>query len=320
VFDLPPPAEPYERGMLDAGDGQRLYWEECGDPAGKPAVVLHGGPGSGCAPWMRLLFDPKAYRVVLVDQRGAGRSLPNAGDLDADLSVNTTAHLLADIERLREHRGIERWLVLGMSWGSTLGLAYAQQHPEGVSEVVLMAVTNPRRSDVEWITRGVGRFLPREWEAFRDGVPAAERDGNLAAAYARLLASPDAEVRAQAARDWCDWEAALVSLDPNGGAGERFADPDFRFAFARVVTHYFANAAFLEDDQLLRDAHRLAGIPAVLIHGRLDLGGPLEIAWQLHRAWPGSELVVLDGSGHISMDMGRAAAEAIHRFAPAAGG
>jgi proline iminopeptidase len=204
--------ESYRDGMLDAGDGQFLHWEQCGNPGGKPAVVLHGGPGSGCSPWMRQLFDPDVYRVVLFDQRGAGRSLPHASEPSADLSVNTTAHLVADIEWLREHLGVERWLIHGMSWGSSLGLAYAEAHPQRVSEVVLAAVTMTRRCDVDWFARGVGRFFPAQWQAFRDGVPAADRDGDLVSVYARLLASPDPTVREQAARNWCDWEEAIVSL------------------------------------------------------------------------------------------------------------
>jgi proline iminopeptidase len=307
--------EPYRDGMLDVGDGQFLHWEQCGNPGGKPAVVLHGGPGSGCSPGMRQLFDPDVYRVVLFDQRGAGRSLPHASEPSADLSVNTTAHLVADIEWLREHLGVERWLVHGMSWGSSLGLAYAEAHPQRVSEVVLAAVTMTRRCDVDWFARGVGRFFPAQWQAFRDGVPAADRDGDLVSVYARLLASPDPTVREQAARNWCDWEEAIVSLATGGTPNPRYADPRFRMGFARLVTHYFSHAAWLEDDQLLREADRLAGIPSVLIHGRLDLGSPLRAAWRLARAWPGSELVILDTSGHTSTDLREHVVAAIERFA-----
>lgn len=310
-----PPLEPYQHGMLDVGDGQRLYWEQCGNPRGRPAVVLHGGPGSGCAPWMRRLFDPGAYRVVLVDQRGAGRSTPHVSDPGVDLAVNTTRHLVADVEALRGHLGIDRWLVHGVSWGSTLGLAYAQAHPQRVSALVLAAVTMTRRADVEWLTRGVGRFFPAQWEAFRDGVPAPERGGDLAAAYARLLASPDAGVRERAARDWCAWEEALVSVETGGVANPRYADAAFRAGFARLVTHYFSHAAWLGEDQLLEGAHRLAGVPGVLVHGRLDIGAPLHAAWALSRAWPGSELVVLEGSGHTSADLGDHVTAATDRLA-----
>jgi proline iminopeptidase len=315
VPDRYPPIEPFQDGLLDVGDGQLVYWEQAGDPDGRPAVVLHGGPGSGCSPWMRPLFDPRAYRVVLFDQRGAGRSRPHASDPAADLAVNTTSHLIADIERLREHLGIGRWLVYGLSWGSTLGLAYAQAHPQRVTEVVLDAVTMTRRSDVDWFACGVGRFFPAEWQAFRDAVPAADRDGDLVAAYARLLASADVGVPEQAARDWCAWEQAIVSLETGGTPSPRYADPRFRMGFARLVTHYFSHAAFLEEDQLLREAHRLTGIPGVLIHGRLDLGAPPHTAWQLAQAWPGSELIVLETSGHTSNELEDHVVAATDRFA-----
>ncbi len=207
-----PDIEPYAHGLLDVGDGNSIYWETCGNPAGKPAVVLHGGPGSGCGPVWRGLFDPAAYRVVLFDQRGCGRSTPDAGDPAVDLSTNTLEHLLGDIEALREHLDIERWLVLGASWGTTLGLAYAERHPERVTEAVLflIALTQPR--EVEWITRDMGRLFPERWEVFRDGVPEADRDGNLADAYRRLLADPSPAVRDRAARNWCIWEETHVSL------------------------------------------------------------------------------------------------------------
>ncbi len=312
--------EPLEHGRLGVGDGHVLYWETCGNPLGKPAVVLHGGPGSGCGPWHRSMFDPDAYRLVLFDQRGAGRSTPHASDPTADLSVNTTEHLLRDLEQLRDHLGIQRWLVYGISWGSTLGLAYAERHPDRVSEMILGPVTMTRRSDVRWFAYDVGKFFPAEWERFRDGVPADDRDGDLVAAYARLLASPDPVVHDQAARDWCAWEEAVVSRESGGVPNPRYADPHFRLGFARLVTHYFSHGAFLADGQLLRDASRLAGIPGVLIHGRLDLGGPLVTAWELARAWPSSELVVLEASGHTSGDIGDHVVAATDRFRDELGG
>jgi proline iminopeptidase len=308
-------AEPYDEGLLDVGDGQRIFFEQCGTPAGKPALVLHGGPGSGCVPAMRGLFDPAAYRVVLADQRGAGRSLPHASDPAADLAVVTTAHLVADLERLRVHLGIDRWLVLGRSWGCTLALAYAQAHPRRVTELVLASVTTTSAAEVDWLVRGAGRFLPAEWEALRDGVPAADRGGDLAAAYARLLASPDAGVRERAARDWCAWEQALVAGEGGAGPDPRYDDARFRLGFARQVTHAFAHAAFLEDGRLLRDAHRLAAIPGVLLHGRRDLSAPPDTAWRLARAWPGSELTLLDGAGHTSPELADHVVAATDRFA-----
>ncbi|RKF24932.1 prolyl aminopeptidase [Micromonospora globbae] len=292
------PAEPYAHGLLDVGDGQLVYWETCGNPDGTPAVVLHGGPGSGATAGWRRYFDPARYRVVLFDQRGCGRSLPHAADPAVDLSVNTTGHLVADIERLREHLGVDRWLVLGASWGSTLGLAYAQRHPDRVSALVLFSVVTTTRREVEWITRDMGRIFPAEWARFRDGVPPTDRDGNLAAAYARLLADPDPAVRERAARDWCAWDDTHVRTVPGAGPDPRFADPRFRMLSARLVTHYWSNAAFLPDGQLLRDAGRLAGIPGVLLHGRLDVSSPPDIPWQLAQAWPDARLELVETAGH----------------------
>jgi proline iminopeptidase len=316
MADLYPDIEPYETGMLDVGNGHNLYWEACGNPNGKPAVVLHGGPGSGCSPRHRRLFDPQRYRIVLFDQRGCGRSTPHAGDPATNLTSNTTRHLLTDVESLRAHLGIERWLVYGNSWGSTLGLAHAQEHPERVTEIVLLAVCMTRRSEIDWLYHGAGSFLPEAWERFRAGVPSAEREGNLVDAYHRLLQHPDADVRAQAAHDWCAWEDAVVAIDPTTPPNPRYDDPRFRMAFARIVTHYFHHHAWLDDGALLRDASRLHGIRGVLIHGRLDVGGPLVTAWQLSQAWRDSELVVLN-TGHSSSDagMGEAVVAATDRFA-----
>ena len=274
---LYPEIEPYQHGILETGDGNRLHWEECGNPSGRPAVVLHGGPGSGCTPGMRRYFDPSAYRVVLFDQRGAGRSRPHASDPATGLATNTTPNLVADIELLREHLGIDRWLVFGGSWGSTLGLAYAERHPARVSAMVLAGVTLTRRADIDWLYHGVGRLFPQEWARFRAGVPEADRDGDLVAAYHRLLEGPDLLVREQAARDWCAWEEAVVSATPGYVPNPRYDRPEFRMAFARIVTHYFARGAWLEEGELLRNARALRGIPGVLIHGRLDLGQPADV-------------------------------------------
>ena len=311
-----PPLEPYEQGMLDAGDNQQVYWETCGNPDGKPAVVLHGGPGSGATPHWRRYFDPNRYRIVLFDQRGCGRSRPQVSDPSTDLAANTTQHLIGDIELLRRRLGIERWLVFGGSWGSTLGLAYAQRHLDRVSEIVLFGICTDRRREVEWVTRDVGRLFPAEWARFRAGVPAADRDGDLVAAYRRLLHDPDPAVREQAALDWCTWEDAHVRIRADQGPDPRYADPVFRMTFARLVTHYWHHGAFLEDGVLLRDATRLAGIPGVLVHGRLDVSSPLETAWLLARAWPDAELVVIDDAGHGGHpDMIAALVTATDRFA-----
>jgi proline iminopeptidase len=289
---------PHAEGMLEVGDGQRLHWQVVGDPAGAPAVALHGGPGTGTSPLYASLFDPARYRVVLFDQRGCGRSRPHAGDPDTSLEANTTAHLVADIERLRVHLDIDRWVVLGLSWGSTLGLAYAQQHPERVRALILGMVVTGTRREVEWITRDMGRFVPDAWERFRGGVPAPDRDGDLADAYARLLESGDPRIREQAAIDWCAWEDTHVAVLDGEPAPDPFEAPEERLAFARLVTHYWRHACFLEDGQLLRDASRLAGIPGTLVHGRLDLSSPVDVPWQLHHRWPGSELVVVDEGRH----------------------
>jgi len=309
-----PAIEPYDHGLLEVGDGHRLYWEICGNPAGKPALVLHGGPGSGCSVNMRRYYDPAVYRVVLLDQRGCGRSLPHASEPDADLSANTTEHLLQDIERLRVHLGIERWLVFGGSWGSTLGLAYAERHPQRVTEMILASIATTTPAEIEWITRGVGRFFPEAWERFRAGVAG---DESLIDAYHRLLMSKDPDVAAKAAGDWCAWENAIVAVTPDHQPHPRYSDPKFRLGFARLVTHYWRHAAWLEDGVLLKNIGRIAHIPAVLIHGRLDFSCPLDTAWSLHRAWPGSEMVILGAAGHDGRDPGAAEAllAATGRFA-----
>jgi proline iminopeptidase len=298
MADLYPQIEPYERGILEVGDGHRVYWEACGNPTGKPALVLHGGPGSGCSTGMRRYFDPRVYQIVLFDQRGAGSSEPHASASEVDLSTNTTTHLLADIERLRQRLRIEQWLVFGVSWGSTLALAYAERHPHRVTEMVLACVATTTAREIDWITRGVGLFFPEAWTRFRNGVPEAERDGNLVDTYHRLLMNPDPAIHEKAARDWCDWEIAIVAVHPNDKPHPRYEDPAFRLGFARLVTHYWRHQAWLEDGILPRETNRLSGIPGVLIHGRLDLTGPLIIPWQLKQNWPGSQLIVVGDAGH----------------------
>jgi proline iminopeptidase len=309
--------QPYETGMLDVGDGQTIYWETSGNPDGKPAITLHGGPGSGSRPDRRRDFDPSVYRVVQFDQRGCGRSTPHASDLTVDLSTNTPQHLIADIERLRRHLGVERWLVSGASWGVTLGIAYAERHPEHVTEMVLASSTMTRPADVDWFAHGAARFFPEQWAHFRAGVPEPERDGDLVAAYDRLLNShPDRAVREQAAHDWTDWEDALVSLEEGQRVpNPRWQEPGYRMAFTRLVTHYFHNAGFLEVGELLRHAGRLAGIPAVLVHGRLDIQAPPETAWLLAQAWPDAQLHLV-GAGHTGgAEMRSLIIDATDRFA-----
>ncbi|MFI5756201.1 prolyl aminopeptidase [Streptomyces sp. NPDC051569] len=304
---LHPPIEPYEHGMLDVGDGNLVYWEVCGNPRGKPALVVHGGPGSGCGPGSRRFFDPERYRVVLFDQRNCGRSTPHAADPATDLRHNTTDHLIADMERLRAHLGIERWLLYGGSWGSTLILAYAERHPERVSEIVIAGVTTTRRSEIDWLYGGVERIFPEAWDRFRDGVPEQERGSgrgagsarDLVAAYARLMESPDPAVRERATADWCAWEDAVLSQESNGSPSPYSGRPPAaRQALVRICSHYFSHGAWLAEGALLRDAGRLAGIPAVLVHGRFDLAGPLGTAWELAGVWPDARLVVVEDAGH----------------------
>lgn len=300
---LHPEQSPFASGWLDVGDGQQLYWEICGNPTGKPALAVHGGPGSGCTPRWRRYFDPERYRVILFDQRGAGRSRPHASASDIDLTVNTTAHLIGDMERLRAHLGVERWLLLGGSWGSTLALAYAQAFPHRVTEMVLFAVATTTAAEIDWITRGVGAFFPEAWARFSAGVPEGERAGCLAAAYNRLLLHPDPAVHGQAARRWCDWESALVALGPDAKPSPRYEDPAFRLGFARLVTHYWRHRAWLREGELLAGVDRLSSVPGVLIHGALDLGSPLVTAWRLAQAWRGSRLDVVPMTGHDAGDL-----------------
>ncbi|MDQ3541022.1 MAG: prolyl aminopeptidase [Chloroflexota bacterium] len=310
-----PVVDPFDSGMLQVGDGHRVYWECCGNPDGKPAIYLHGGPGSGASPGQRRFFDPDVYRVVLFDQRGSGRSRPLADDPDADLSANTTAHLIADIEALRRHHGVETWTILGLSWGTTLGLAYAQSYPQRVNAMVLALVTTTSRREVEWLTRDVGRIFPLEWDRFAAAVPDTLRHLPLVDAYATLLFDSDPAIREHAAREWCTWEDAHVSLAPGHRPSPRFEDPEFRLRFARLVTHYWRNAAFLEENQLLRDVATLNGIPGVLIHGRFDVSSPLETAWKLSQAWTTSRLHVMDDAGHGGDTLPAIIVEDLARFA-----
>jgi proline iminopeptidase len=258
--DLYPEIEPYAQGMLEVAGGDLVYWEMCGNPRGKPAVVLHGGPGSGCTPWHRRLFDPAAYRVVLFDQRGCGRSRPHASSPETELSGNTTGNLIADIELLRVHLKVERWLVLGGSWGSALALAYAERFPTRVTELILFGVTTGRREDFDWLFRdGLGAFFPEEWERRRSALPVADRDGDIVEAYCRLLQDSDPAIRERAALAWCLWESATPDWPPVPGLAARFRDPSFAMAYARLVTHYVRHNAWLGDGSVLRDVDRLAG-------------------------------------------------------------
>ncbi|MEB3369228.1 prolyl aminopeptidase [Saccharopolyspora mangrovi] len=306
-----PVIEPHESGMLAVGDGHLVHWEVCGNPAGKPALVLHGGPGAGCTPGMRRYFDPQAYRIVLFDQRMCGRSTPHAAEPGADLSANTTEHLIVDVERLREHLGVDRWLVQGGSWGCVLALAYAQRYPERVSEMVLCGLATGRRAETDLLTRGLGALFPEPWARFRAGVPERDRDGDLADAYHRLLMHPAPAVHSKAARDWCAWEDALVPDSPPNPA---FADPRFALGFARIVTHFWRHGSWLADDEIIGSAGALAGIPATLCQGALDLGNLLGTPWQLAAAWPGNELRLVDAGHRAAGGLAEAVVDATDAF------
>jgi proline iminopeptidase len=297
-----PLTEPYDSGLLDTGDGHHVYWEVCGNPDGKPAVVLHGGPGSGATPWWRRFFDPARYRVVLLDQRGCGRSEPNACDDRRALEDNTTAHLVADLERLRTQLGIDRWLVFGASWGSTLGLAYAVEHPERVSELVLWAVVTTRARDVHWLTHVMGEVYPEEFDRLRSVLDPGEWDGNIPAAINALLLSDDPEVCDRAAIAWCAWEDRLATLSGAVQQHPRSADPRLRLGFARLVTHYFGHQAFLDDDAILGRLDRLQGVPTYLLRGRLDIASPLRSAYDVARRIPGATLDVVEADAHGAGD------------------
>jgi proline iminopeptidase len=312
-----PEIEPYETGMLEVGDGQNIYWEASGNPDGKPAVFLHGGPGGESGPNHRRLFDPSKYRIILLDQRGSGRSLPHASDADADLSTNTTWHLVADLERLRKHLGINRWLVLGGSWGSALALAYAETHPDSVTELVLRGIFTLRASELDWFYEGgAEQLFPDLWESFLAPVPLDER-GGLIEAYSRLLNNPDPAIHGPAAVAWSTWEASTITLLRRPEVIEIFAEPRYAIAFARIENHYFVNKGWFAEGQLIRDAGVLRDIPAVIVQGRYDICTPPVTAWDLHRAWPEAEFVMVPDAGHAFDEPGilSALVEATDRFA-----
>ena len=310
-----PPIEPFAFGHLQVAGSNELYWETSGNPSGKPALYLHGGPGSGLGSGYRRWFDPSDYFIISFDQRGCGRSRPLVTDPSADLASNTTHALVSDIEALREHLGVEQWLVTGVSWGTTLAQAYAQAHPSRVTELVLFAVTSTSAEEVEWITESMGRVFPREWDVF-EAASHRKPGQRLIDAYYELLTHSDTSVREEAARAWCAWEDAHVSLDPRHTHATRYDDPVFRQVFATLVVHYWKHAAFIPP--LLDGVERVAQLPAVLIHGRLDVSGPLVTAWRLHKAWPKSELIVVDHEGHGGDAMVQEVIRAIARFAPSA--
>lgn len=314
-----PYPEPFARGLVEVGEGQLVSYERCGTPGATPVLFCHGGPGQGCSPAMRRAADPDRFDLVLVDQRGCGRSLPHAGNPSTDLSVNTTSRLVADLELLRNRLGLGPVVLLGGSWGTVLALAYAERHPESVRGLVLTSIMTGRRTEFDWLYRGARRFFPEEFERFAAAAGAGADPARLPAAYGPLLADPDPAIRLAAARAWGRWEDALLSLEPGGRAGffsER--EGDVLVASARLCAHYAEHGAFLAEGELIAGAHRLAGLPGLLVHGRLDLSCPVETAYELAEAWPGAELVVVDEAGHRGHPDKRAAIErAMDAFAAA---
>ena len=296
---LYPEIEPYESGRLDVGDGHSLYWERCGTPGAKPVVFLHGGPGAGCSPDHRRQFDPSLYDILLFDQRGCGRSTPHAS-----LEANTTWHLVDDIEKLRAMVEVERWQVFGGSWGSTLALAYAQTHPERVTELVLRGIFTFRQTELDWLyLYGASEIFPDKWEEFLAPIPEAER-GDLVTAYQRRLTDPDRSVQLAAAKAWSKWEAETVTLLPNPEVIETHTDDDFAIAIARIENHYMVHKGWLEEGSLIRNAERLRHIPGVIVQGRYDCCTPPSAAWDLYKAWPESKLVIVPDGGHLFNEPG----------------
>ncbi len=298
--NLYPEIEPYDRGMLEVSPVHRIYWEQSGNPNGKPAIFVHGGPGGGTDPRQRRFFDPARYRIVLFDQRGCGQSTPHAS-----LEDNTTWHLVEDMEKLRAHLGIERWQVFGGSWGSTLALAYAQKHPDRVSELVLRGIFLLRKQEIDWFyQKGASAMFADAWEEYLAPIPPAERDDLLRAYYKRLTSS-DAAERTRAAIAWSVWEARTSCLIPNQDLIAKNAGDEYALAFARIECHYFVNKGFFDtDDALLRGVEAIRKIPAVIVQGRYDVVCPMESAWALHRAWPEAELKIVPDAGHAALEPG----------------
>ena len=296
---LYPAIEPWRSGRLEVGDGHVLYWEQCGNPDGKPAVMLHGGPGAGCNPDHRRQFDPERFNVTLFDQRGCGRSTPHAS-----LDANTTWHLVEDMEKLRRQVGVESWMVYGGSWGSTLALAYAQAYPERTTGLVLRGIFLFRQKELDWLYQfGASEVYPDKWGEFLAPIPEAER-GDMVTAYQKRLTADDPAVQLQAAKAWSKWEAETVTLLPDPHVIEEHTSDDFAIAIARIENHYMAHKGWLEEGQLLADAHRLKNIPGVIVQGRYDMCTPPVSAWDLKQAWPEVELQIVPDGGHLFTEPG----------------
>ncbi len=311
-----PPIEPNRTGMLDVGDANLIYWEESGNPLGKPALFLHGGPGGGTTPAHRQLFNPEKYRIILFDQRNCGKSTPHASTPGIDLSHNTTWDLVADIEKLREHLGVDRWLVYGGSWGSTLTLAYAQTHPERVTEILLRGIFTLRETELDWFYEGgAAAVYPDLWERYMEPIP-ADWSGSNIDAYAALLYDEDPAVAVHAAKAWVEWESSTITLLPPVDS-DAADEGEYDLAFARIENHYFVNKGWLTPNQLIENAHLLSGIPAAIVQGRYDMCTPMMTAWALHKAWPEAEFTVVPDGGHAFSEPGIRSGliDALDRFA-----
>ncbi len=308
-----PDLRPYRMGRLRVSALHEIYFEECGNPQGKPVVVLHGGPGGGISPFLRRLHNPAHYRIILFDQRGCGQSTPHA-----ELEENTTWHLVADMEALRTHLGVETWQVLGGSWGSTLALAYAQTHTERVTELILRGIFTIRRREIKWFYQeGASALFPDVWESFMAPIPPDERHDFVAAYYTRLTGD-DPQAQLACARAWSQWEASTLALRPNPAVVADFGSDAFALAFARIECHYFINKGFFaSDDQLISGAHKLRALPGTIIQGRYDVVTPMETAWALHKAWPEAGFEIIADAGHTATEPGIADAliRATDRFA-----
>ncbi|MBV0893797.1 prolyl aminopeptidase [Microbacterium sp. NC79] len=315
--DLYPEIEPYETGTMLVGDGHRMYWEQSGNPEGKPVVFVHGGPGSGTAPWQRRFFDPEKYRIILFDQRGCGKSTPHASEANADMRFNTTWHLVADMELLRKNLGITQWQVFGGSWGSTLALAYAETHPAAVSELVLRGIFTLRQHEIEWFYEGgAAAVFPDLWEKYVAEIPVLERN-NFVAAYRRRLTDPDPAVHTPAAIAWSTWEGATTTLHRDPDHVGEMEVPERAIAFARIENHFFSHGGWFSDNQLINEVERIRDIPTVIVQGRYDMCTPMMTAWDLHTAFPEAEFIVVPDAGHSATEPGirRALRAATDRFA-----
>lgn len=290
--------QPYDQGLLEVGGGHSVYWETCGNPKGKPVLVVHGGPGSGATAYWRRFFDPKRYNIILFDQRGCGRSIPHAGDTIEALKENTTAHLISDIEKIRTLFHIEKWMIFAGSWGTTLALAYAVSFSEHITELVMWAVVTTQKHEIDWLTWTMGELFPHEFENLLSLLPDTIVDGNIPLEYNRLLMSPDPKIHIPASIAWCAWEDRIATLGNMVVPSPRYQNDRFRLGFTRLVTHYFGHYAFLPDNFIIGKIENLRNIPIIMVRGRLDIASPLSSAWSIHQSLPLSDLYLIEDAGH----------------------